>query len=210
MRKHLAYLFTTLLALGLHSVAYSQDAEMKEIRNTLNKDFQFMNETLANKKLAEKHKKAALKQRLRERLALGALAEKAIGDLGEGYTFQQTVNFSQEFQEYLVNFSLDRILAYGGAGIEISSITPKGSSQFEVITVGRELKGQKQKRLSLDGRATNTYIVEKIGGEWRIVDLIIGGVNVADNFHSQFKAVLERKDGQTLLKSIRDSNKQNR
>lgn len=210
MRQLLQYFTATLLALSFTSALHSEDTDTAEIRESLENDFSIITEALNDKKLAESQKSEIIMRQLRNRLALGPIASKAIGNLGEGYSFEDIVNFTQEFEDYLLYFSLDRILVYGGSKIEIESIEPTKSGRYAVTTIGRELKGSKQKHLTVEGRATNRYLVEKISGEWRIVDITLGGVNVADNFHSQFEATIKRSDAKTLLKTIRDSNKRNR
>lgn len=210
MKPFFALILSALVSFPVACSLQAADSDEAEIRSSLADDFEVITEALNDPELTESQKSDILKRQLHNRLALGPLASKAIGNLAEDYTFEEVVTFSQEFQEYLLNFCVERMLIYGGSKIEIESIEQVDDTHYSVTTVGRELKGNQQKKLAIDGRATNRYVVEKRGGEWRIVDITLGGVNVAGNFHSQFVSTLKRNDARSLFKTIRDSNKRNR
>ena len=50
------------------------------------------------------------------------------------------------------------------------------------------------------------YRLRQLGGEWRIIDIIVEGVSLVSNFRSQFQEIMSSGGAEKLLKLLREKN----
>lgn len=97
----------------------------------------------------------------------------------------------REFQDVLKQLvqrayrkNLDRTLDYD---VAFQGASPQAES-FVVRTVAQNRKNSREEPISID------YTLHKVGGDWRIHDIVTEGSSLVSNYHQQFARII-KKDG---------------
>jgi phospholipid transport system substrate-binding protein len=97
----------------------------------------------------------------------------------------------REFQDVLKQLvrrayrrNLDRTLDYD---VTFQGVAPQDQS-FVVRTVAQNRKNAREEPISID------YTLHKVGGDWRIHDIVTEGSSLIANYHQQFSRII-KKDG---------------
>jgi phospholipid transport system substrate-binding protein len=139
-----------------------------------------------NQKLAD------LKQLLQGFLDTDALARQAMGKNLEGHKPEQVKEFLSLFRDLFVRTYVQRLLlfeapdfAYAGEKVDGDEATV----ETEIVTAR--------------DRFAVSYKMKKSGGVWRATDILVEEVSLAENFRSQFAAILAKDSFEGLLDRLR-------
>jgi phospholipid transport system substrate-binding protein len=102
-------------------------------------------------------------------------------------TPQEQQEFLGLFQEYIVQAYSNRLGEYGGQPFIVTGTRPGGSGE---IIVTSQIIRENSSRVAVDW-----YLVEG-GGQYKIVDVYVGGVSMAVTERDEFAAVIQRNGGQ--------------
>jgi phospholipid transport system substrate-binding protein len=104
----------------------------------------------------------------------------------------QITQFQENFKRGLFQFYGNALLEYNNQGITVS---PAKDESGDRTSVDMSVKG--------NGGAVYpvSYTLEKIGGEWKVRNVIINGINLGKLFRDQFTDAMQR-NGNDLQKTI--------
>ncbi|MGV8919155.1 MAG: MlaC/ttg2D family ABC transporter substrate-binding protein [Pseudomonas sp.] len=107
-------------------------------------------------------------------------------------TPQQMQTFQENFKRSLIQFYGNALLEYNNQGITVAA--PKDESG-DRTSVDMSVKG--------NGGAVYPvqYTLEKVGGEWKVRNVIINGINIGKLFRDQFADAMQQ-NGNDLDKTI--------
>ncbi|WP_397451422.1 phospholipid-binding protein MlaC [Pseudomonas sp. NA-150] len=107
-------------------------------------------------------------------------------------TPQQMKTFQENFKRSLIQFYGNALLEYNNQGITVAA--PKDESG-DRTSVDMSVKG--------NGGAVYPvqYTLEKVGGEWKVRNVIINGINIGKLFRDQFADAMQQ-NGNDLDKTI--------
>ena len=109
----------------------------------------------------------------------------------------QREQFVEEFKRHLSESYGSRLERYEQTGISIAGERAEARGDVTVMTV---IKGGQ-----FDG-ATVDYRMRKTKDRWLAIDVIIEGVSLVSNFHSQFAEIVNRDGPEGLLAQLREKN----
>ena len=131
---------------------------------------------------------------IRRGFNLELISQFVLGRFWHRATAEQRAEFQELFTEYLTNIYARHIGTYRAGTINIVASRPVGSQDVLV-------------EISVEGSAgaTNTaWRVRAEDGEYKIIDVSIGGVSLALTHRREFAAVINRKGLEALLDMLRE------
>ncbi len=207
MKKHLP--ITRMLPLLLTLATLPVFAgEKEDAQAFIEQEMRLMVETINSDTLSPNAKRAITERQIRKHLALGHMTARSLGSLAAKFTLQEFADFSQEFQDHLLYFYLERAATFVGDSVEITNATlvPE-TSEVLIETLGGE-RGRlfRSKGISSMHKSKVDYHLLKTANRWQISKIVIEGVDVDANFRAQFQSVLKRKSPKAIIQQLRDSN----
>jgi ABC-type transporter MlaC component len=156
-------------------------------------------------------KRALLEHELEEHLDLHALSGTAVGPLADRFTPEQLVEFSKEYERYLLGFLLVRIANTDPRPLEITDARhdPKtGVVALHALGNPRHavMPGSLSGTREAPQRVTWDLELRQRGDRWLIRSMRINGVDVSDNFRAQLESVLRRSDPAEVIADLRARN----
>jgi phospholipid transport system substrate-binding protein len=106
-------------------------------------------------------------------------------------TPDQMQRFQENFKRSLMQFYGNALLEYNNQGITVSPEKPEGADRTSVDMV---VKGN-------GATYPVSYTLVKIGGEWKVRNVVINGINIGKLFRDQFADAMQR-NGNNLDKTI--------
>ncbi|HVO91778.1 MAG TPA: ABC transporter substrate-binding protein [Terriglobales bacterium] len=147
----------------------------------------------------DERRKAQLQETLMPRFDWAAMAKQTLGKHWESVPNRHD-EFVSAFAEFLGNAYIGKIAEYRDEKI-----------LFVEETIENDSALVKTKILSGKGEVTSVnYQLHRVGGEWKIYDVVMEDVSLVVNFRSQFNRILARGSFDDLLKQMRDKELRNR
>ena len=107
-------------------------------------------------------------------------------------TPEQMQRFQENFKRSLMQFYGNALLEYNNQGIKVD---PAKDESGERTSVGMKVTGNNGAMYPV------SYTLEKIGGEWKVRNVIVNGINIGKLFRDQFADAMSR-NGNDLDKTI--------
>jgi len=107
-------------------------------------------------------------------------------------TPDQMLRFQENFKRSLMQFYGNALLEYNNQGIDVSAAKDESGDR---TSVDMTVKGNNGAVYPV------SYTLEKIGGEWKVRNVIINGINIGKLFRDQFADAMQ-KNGNDLDKTI--------
>ncbi|WP_426140189.1 MlaC/ttg2D family ABC transporter substrate-binding protein [Pseudomonas sp. DWP3-1-2] len=104
----------------------------------------------------------------------------------------QMQRFQENFKRSLMQFYGNALLEYNNQGITVSPEKPEGDDRTSVDMV---VKGNNGANYPV------SYTLVKLGGEWKVRNVIINGINIGKLFRDQFSDAMQR-NGNNLDETI--------
>lgn len=165
---------------------------------------QVAEETLA-KVMAVLNEKGASEASRRDRIAAIAyenfdfdtMSKLVIKRPWRKFTEQERKEFIAEFKDHLAKSYGRRLGRYEGVQVKVvGEVTePRGDVTVKSQIVGGQFDG-----------ATIDYRSRAKDGRWLVIDVIIEGVSLVSNFHSQFEPIVSEGGAKELLARLKDKN----
>jgi len=105
---------------------------------------------------------------------------------------QQMQRFQENFKRSLMQFYGNALLEYDNQGIKVD---PAKDESGQRTSVGMKVTGNNGAVYPV------SYTLEKIGGEWKVRNVIVNGINIGKLFRDQFADAMQR-NGNDLDKTI--------
>ncbi|MCZ6675527.1 MAG: ABC transporter substrate-binding protein [Verrucomicrobia bacterium] len=209
MKTHSTLRLLLLICLPLTSNPLVASDE-SEARDFMEKELNLVVETVKNKNLSPDAKRAMVERQIRKHIALGQMAVSSLGSQAAKFNLQEFADYSKEFQEHLLNFYLLRAATFVGDEVKVNlAVFDPDSGAIIVKTMGTEEAGLfRSSASSSSHRAAVDYHLIKNKDTWHITDIVIDGININSNFHSQFRALLKRRTPEEVIQIIREKNAQ--
>ncbi len=112
-----------------------------------------------------------------------------MGDFYAAATPEQRAKFSDVFKNQVLEKYAALLLNYGGEKIEVLPLE-KNHIKDNRAYVRLLLYGQENSRYQ-----ANFYLADFGNGNWRVYNIVFGGVNLVTTFKSQFRAIAHQKGG---------------
>ncbi|MDF2489466.1 MAG: ttg2D [Pseudomonas sp.] len=107
-------------------------------------------------------------------------------------TPEQMQRFQENFKRSLMQFYGNALLEYNNQGIKVD---PAKDESGERTSVGMKVTGNNGAMYPV------SYTLQKIGGEWKVRNVIVNGINIGKLFRDQFADAMSR-NGNDLDKTI--------
>ncbi|WP_194789048.1 MlaC/ttg2D family ABC transporter substrate-binding protein [Pseudomonas sp. UFMG81] len=107
-------------------------------------------------------------------------------------TPEQMQRFQDNFKRSLMQFYGNALLEYNNQGI---TVDPAKAEDGDRTSVGMKVTGNNGAVYPVQ------YTMEKIGGEWKVRNVIVNGINIGKLFRDQFADAMQR-NGNNLDKTI--------
>ncbi|MGH7770371.1 MAG: MlaC/ttg2D family ABC transporter substrate-binding protein [Candidatus Binatia bacterium] len=149
-----------------------------------------------------KHKgeanKEARRKLLREaifpRFDFPEMAKRALGAEWGRRTPAEQKEFVKVFTAFLEKASIQNIESYDN---ERFIFTGEKTSDSHAEVEGKILNAR--------GEETKiTYLLHRIGGEWKVYDLVVAGISFVSNYRSQFSRLIRQSSYEGLLRVMRE------
>ena len=123
------------------------------------------------------------------------LSKRTLGKNWKKLSAEQQTEFSGLFRKLLEGVYADRLLAYSDQKVIFDKEIMLKEGQAEVQSYIVMADG---KRMPLFYRLTDK------SGQWKVYDLIIEGVSLVKNYHTQFRDILANGTPDKLIQILRD------
>lgn len=110
---------------------------------------------------------------------------------------EQQVEFEREFRRHLTVTYGQRIESFAGEEIEIGAARLERNGE---VTVKTKLVGGSADGVLID------YRLREREGSWQIIDVIIEGVSLVQNFRAQIQEIVSSKGADQLIVVLREKN----
>ena len=107
-------------------------------------------------------------------------------------TPEQMQRFQENFKRSLMQFYSNALLEYNNQGIKVDPAKEESGTR---ASVGMKVTGNNGAMYPV------SYTLEKIGGEWKVRNVIVNGINIGKLFRDQFADAMSR-NGNDLDKTI--------
>jgi ABC-type transporter MlaC component len=166
--------------------------------------------TARDENLSADQKRALIEHELAIWIDYGHMSAVALGSRAELFSSQELAEFYQEFERYLSDVYIRRIVRFRENEIEIKQASLDEKTGIVMVrTLGGAplgaFPGLATRRMWKE-RADVDYLLREKRGEWRIIAIRIDGVDTARVFRDQFQAVLGRSDPDALIADLRKRN----
>ena len=147
---------------------------------------------LNDQQLDAELKREQLSQVVEDAIDFEAIALKTLGSYAPKLTPEQSERFHAAFKTTLKRWIVDDLMRFEDEKITLSEYIWLPSEEKVLVKVlGREKSGLAVNNRDKQ-RARTEYILKEKEGQWRIVDLTINRVNIAQNYRSQIDALASR------------------
>ena len=137
--------------------------------------------------------KAEFKALLSSNVAVDQIGNRLLGRFRATATPAQLAAYKAALPNYIVGTYADRLFEYSDATIKVIRSTPTGSGSADVAT-----------QVTKPGRqpVPAVWSVVDIGGQWKMANLRVAGINVALAQQADFESVIQRQGLDALIKMM--------
>ena len=137
--------------------------------------------------------KSQFKALLSTNVAVDQIGSRLLGRYRATATPAQLAAYKAALPNYIVGTYADRLFEYADAQIKVVRSTPTGGSSADVAT-----------QVTKPGRQPipAVWMVVNEGGQWKVSNLRVGGINVALAQQADFESVIQRQGLDALIKMM--------
>jgi ABC-type transporter MlaC component len=193
----------------LATAAVAADDPAAEARAAIEPVLAEVSATARDEQLSADQKRALIEHELSIWIDFASVGLRALGPHAESFSRRQLVEFGQEFERYMLDNYIRRIVRYRDNDVEIQQTVwdpERGLATIRILG-GASLAGSARvTRRAWKPRADVDYVLRRHRGEWRIIAVRIDGVDMGRFFGDQFESVLARSGPDGLITSLRERN----
>jgi phospholipid transport system substrate-binding protein len=163
---------------------------------------------LADSQASADEKRALIERELDIWIDYGAMAAAALGPRGQEFSRAELVAFANEFERFFQHFYISRIsIRSDAARRAVEALHDPQTGTVTVRAPGAASVGAAYSQRSPDPHVVDAlFQLRKRYGDWRIVGIAIGGVEVTRLFREQFESLLRSDSPEELIARLRDHN----
>lgn len=148
---------------------------------------------ILKKDISDSAKKEALRKQVSDFFDFNLMTKLALSYHWKTMNEQQRKSFVPLYRELLENTYMDRLLRYNDQKIKFGRVTELAKDRMQVRT----------QVVSKEQTIPLYYNLIQENGEWRVYDIVIENVSMAQNYRSQFNSFLQNQSVDQLLKQLR-------
>ncbi|MGA7874228.1 MAG: ABC transporter substrate-binding protein [Desulfoferrobacter sp.] len=126
------------------------------------------------------------------------MAKRSIGPVWNDQPPGKQREFVESFSQFLFNVYIDKIEKYTGEKITYDSQQVEG----DFASVKAVVHGYNGTNVPI------IYRLQRKGGSWKAYDVVVDGIDLVNNYRSQFGDILSRHSFDYLLKLLKEKNAQ--
>jgi phospholipid transport system substrate-binding protein len=203
-------LLVALVVLGFSPLAEAAEGEdpAAEVLAVFNPMLASIDAILADPEADPDEKRALIEREFDIWIDYGTMAHAALGPRAEEFSALELASFAGEFERYFQHFYISRMALRDVAARE--AVDASHDSQSGIVTVrvpgAAAVSGLFPERISEPREVDARFRLRKRHGDWRIVEVWLGGVNVTTLFRQQFESLLRTESPDQLIARLRDRN----
>lgn len=191
----------TLLTVGLgivllfmESVGAAAGVPGEQVRQTADKLLAILKDPQLNGESKKSERRNKLKEVLYQRFDFTEMAKRSLGSEWRRRGPEEQKEFVKLFTDLLERAYLDKIETYNGENFQYLKEREDDNNYAQVDTKLVDNKGQEF--------AIN-YRLYKMGGDWKVYDVVIEDVSLVNNYRSQFNRVLATSSFEELVNRMK-------
>lgn len=190
-------LVAAFLGLGAQRAAAAQKVDQNGARKVVREAVDQVLAVMARKDLSIQERRSLIEDIAFERFDFDTMARLVLKRDWRRFTPEQRGQFVKEFRKYLAASYGTRVERYHQEKVDITGdrIEPRGD-----VTVMTRIKGGPADGIEMD------YRMREREGKWKVIDVVIEGVSLVQNFHSQFAGVISNGGPDELLRKLKEHN----
>ena len=186
--KSTAFIFWFVLS----TLSLTSAADLDQSYAAISTKIDAFNSFLNDKSLDPEAKREALVEVVHDMVDFEAVADRALGPYASEITDEQRDQFAVPFKQALTYWLVDDLMRFEDESIELSEFTWLPDAQKALVkTLGREKPGFGASA-RYNRRSQSQFVLQQQDSSWRVVDLTINRVNIANNFYSQIDGLMRR------------------
>lgn len=163
---------------------------------------------LADPQASPPERRALIERELDAWIDYSTLAVAALGPRAEAFSAAELVAFANEFERFFQHFYVSRISLRTEAAREAveASYDPQTGGVSVRVPGAASMGGLFSLRRASPASVDAVFRFRQRYGDWRIVGLAIGGVDVTRFFRQQFESLLRTDTPEQLITRLREHN----
>jgi phospholipid transport system substrate-binding protein len=192
MNSKLLACLTGILILLSPSLLWA-DKSMDEIRGVVTKAIQILKEPGMKSNDQRKEIVGRLEKIVDPVFDFREMAKRSLGIHWRDLTPQERQEFVPLFKDFLNKIYVGKLGLYNGGKVLFTGETV-GTNYAEVDTQVGARNGD---------QVPVVYMLKRMGGDWKVYDVVVDNVNIDNNYRSQFDRVIYSSSYQELVKRIK-------
>ncbi|HYA91413.1 MAG TPA: ABC transporter substrate-binding protein [Thermodesulfobacteriota bacterium] len=194
IRRSFILLIIAVVALKLWPVSVFADSPLETIQTQVNRALEVLRDPALKAESAKETKEKKIWAILDGVFDYSELSKRTLAQHWKQFTPDQQEEFIRLFGKLLGSVYMDRIIAYKDEKVVFGKVTNLSDKTAEVQS--EVLRPSKSIPIH--------YRMILRDGEWKVYDVVIEGVSLAQNYRSQFREILTNKPPENLLKMLRE------
>jgi phospholipid transport system substrate-binding protein len=192
MNSKLLACLTGILILLSPSLLWA-DKSMDEIRGVVTKAIQILKEPGMKSNDQRKEIVGRLEKIVDPVFDFREMAKRSLGIHWRDLTPQERQEFVPLFKDFLNKIYVGKLGLYNGGKVLFTGETV-GTNYAEVDTQVGARNGD---------QVPVVYMLKRMGGDWKVYDVVVDNVSIDNNYRSQFDRVISSSSYQELVKRIK-------
>jgi phospholipid transport system substrate-binding protein len=191
----------TLLTVGLgivllfmESVGAAAGVPGEQVRQTADKLLAILKDPQLNGESKKSERRNKLKEVLYQRFDFTEMGKRSLGSEWRRRSPEEQKEFVKLFTDLLERAYLDKIETYNGEDFQYLKEREDDNNYAQVDTKIVDNKGQE---------FSVNYRLYKMGGDWKVYDVVIEDVSLVNNYRSQFNRVLATSSFEELVNRMK-------
>jgi len=189
----------TLSAVGLGIFLLMQPVDVaagtpgEQMRQSVDKLLTILKDPQLKGESKKNERRAKLKEVIYQRFDFTEMAKRSLGSEWRRRSPEEQKEFVQLFTDLLERAYLDQIESYKGEKIQFLKELD-GENYADVATKIIDNKGQEY---------SVNYRLHRVGGDWKVYDVVIEDISLVNNYRSQFSRVLAKSSYEELVSTMK-------
>jgi phospholipid transport system substrate-binding protein len=155
---------------------------------------------LRNKQKPVVERRRELKGVIETRFDAKQMARYTLGYHWRSLSPAQRTDFTQLFTAFIEAAYLDKVQDYSGQQVKFGQVRSLGNGYAQVDTTIVQPQGQNPIPVN--------YLLEQMGGSWKIYDVTVDGISIIANYRNQFNRVINEQGFPKLMTDLRAKQQQ--
>jgi phospholipid transport system substrate-binding protein len=196
VHREVVFILLALVSLCLADLAVAQSSATDAVKKVVDEVVSIVSNQEVKKAENKEKRQKELKDAIGTIFDFPEMARRSLGAYWDDRTSAEKSEFAQVFETLLQNTYSKKIESYSNEKIVYLKETVEGdTSQVKSMVVTSQ-----RNEISIEYRLMNK------GGKWMIYDVVIEGVNLVTNYHTQFEKIIRSEGYPELVKKLKSKN----